>query len=186
MARVILVRHCESESNRAGPEGRGSNSPLSARGRAQAGAVRRTFEDDLARADPSLRGATLISSHLTRAAATADAIGAALGLEATHDPRLGAGETLVGRYDLDDPATLVVVGAEVLSALRERTDAGADPLIVVSHRYPIWALLTVLYGDRGTAIMDALNNLGNGDRLEFDLVGGASPAEPIHRPLALA
>ena len=31
MARVILVRHCESESNRAGPEGGGSNSPLSAR-----------------------------------------------------------------------------------------------------------------------------------------------------------
>src|SRR5580704_6494549 len=118
MARVILVRHCESESNRAGPEGGGSNSPLSARGRIQAEAVRRGFEASLAD-DASLRGATLISSHLTRAADTAAAIGAALGLEATHDPRLGAGETLVGRYDLDDPATLRVVGAEVLAALVE-------------------------------------------------------------------
>ncbi len=182
MVRVILVRHCESESNRAGPEGGGSNSPLSARGRAQAASVRRGFEASLAQ-DPSLRGATLISSHLTRAADTAAAIGAALGLEPTHDPRLGAGETLVGRYDLDDPATLLVVGAEVLAALSERADARADPLIVVSHRYPIWALLTVLYGARGTAIMDALNNLENGDRLEFDLVGRASLADPIHRPL---
>jgi broad specificity phosphatase PhoE len=184
MARVILIRHCESESNRAGPEGGGSNSPLSARGRIQAEAVRRGFEASLAD-DASLRGATLISSHLTRAADTAAAIGVALGLEATHDPRLGAGETLVGRYDLDDPATLRVVGAEVLAALVERADAGADPLIVVSHRYPIWALLTVLYGARGTAIMDALDNLGNGDRLEFEVAGSASPAEPLHRPLAL-
>jgi probable phosphoglycerate mutase len=183
MARVILVRHCESESNRAGPEGGGSNSPLSARGRAQVEAVRQAFEVSLAR-DASLRDATLISSHLTRAADTAAAIGAALGLEAIHDPRLGAGETLVGRYDLDDPATLLVVGAEVLAALSEREDAGADPLIVVSHRYPIWALLTVLYGARGTTIMEQLNNLGNGDRLEFELVGGASPAEPAHQPLA--
>jgi broad specificity phosphatase PhoE len=184
MARVILVRHCESESNRAGPEGGGSNSPLSARGRAQGEAVRQGFEASLAH-DPSLRDATLISSQLTRAADTAAAIGAALGLEATHDPRLGAGETLVGRYDLDDPATLLVVGAEVLAALSERADAGADPLIVVSHRYPIWALLTVLYGARGTAIMDALNNLGNGDRLQFVLAAGASPAEPVHQPLGL-
>ena len=186
MTRVVLVRHCESESNRAGPESGGSNSPLSARGRAQAEAVQRGFDASLARGDASLRDAMLISSHLTRAADTAAAIGAALGLEATHDPRLGAGETLIGRYDLDDPATLLVVGAEVLAALSERADAGADPLIVVSHRYPIWALLTVLYGARGTAIMDALNNLGNGDRLEFELVGGASPAEPVHQPLALA
>jgi broad specificity phosphatase PhoE len=183
MTRVILVRHCESEANRAGPEGGGSNSPLSARGLAQAEAVRRAFED-LARTDAGLRRATLLSSHLARAADTAAMIGAALGLEPAFDPRLGAGETHAGRYDLDDPATLLVVGDQVLAALCER--AGEAPLIVVSHRYPIWALLTVLYGERGTAIMDQLNNLANGDRLEFELVGGASPAEPAHRPLAAA
>jgi broad specificity phosphatase PhoE len=184
MTRVILVRHCESEANRAGPERGGPNAPLSARGRAQAEAVRRCFED-MARVDPSLRAATLVSSHLARAADTAAAIGGALGVPAAHDPRLGAGETLAGRYDLDDPATLLVVGPEVLAALRERADAGADPLVVVSHRYPIWALLTLLYGDRGEAIMDELNNLGNGDRLEFTLIAGASPAEPVHRPLSV-
>ncbi|HTX50240.1 MAG TPA: histidine phosphatase family protein [Caulobacteraceae bacterium] len=182
MARVILVRHCESESNRGGPEGGGSNSPLSVRGREQAEAVREAFASAAAR-DPTLRRSTLICSHLARAVDTAAAIGAALDIVASLDPRLGAGETLVGRYDLDDPATLKIVGAQVLAALSERTHAGADPLVAVSHRYPIWALLTVLYGDRGTAIMDQLNNLGNGDRLELDLIAGASPSEPAHRPL---
>jgi broad specificity phosphatase PhoE len=33
MARVILVRHCESESNQLGDLDGGSNSPLSPRGR---------------------------------------------------------------------------------------------------------------------------------------------------------
>lgn len=183
MARVVLVRHCESESNRAGPAMGAADSPLSARGRAQAQAVRRTFEALAGSMPPST---ALLTSHLRRAADTAAAIGAALGIAARDDPRLGAGETHRERYDLDDPATLSVVGAEVLAALVERTDAGADPLIVVSHRYPIWALLTVLYGARGTAIMDELDNLGNGDRLELELVGGRSPAEPRHYPLALA
>ena len=183
MARVILVRHCESEANRAGPEGGGSDSPLSARGRAQAEPVRCSFE---ALAPRMARGAALVASHLRRATDTAAAIGAALGLEVEREPRLGAGETHRERYDLDDPATLLVVGADVLAALAQRIDAGADPLIIVSHRYAIWALLSVLYGERGTAIMDELDNLGNGDRLELELLAGASPAEPIHTPLALA
>jgi broad specificity phosphatase PhoE len=186
MSRIILVRHCESEANRAGPEGRGSNSPLSARGRAQAEALRRTFIRDLDEGDAALRDATLVSSHLQRAMDTAAAISAALALEPLMDARLGAGETLVGRYDLNDPATLIVVGAEVLAALSERAKAGCEPLIVVSHRYPIWALLTVLYGDRGTRIMEELNNLGNGDRLEFELIDDAASGEPVHRPLILS
>jgi broad specificity phosphatase PhoE len=180
MARVILVRHCESEANRAGPEGGGSNSPLSARGREQARAVHAAFLDR----DPA--EAVLISSPLTRAADTAAAIGRALGVDTEFDPRLGAGEMQAGRFDLDDPASLPIVGSEVLDAMCERIDAGAEVLVVVSHRYPIWGLLTRLFGDRGTAIMDQLNNLGNGDSLEFVLADRTALGEPLHRPLHAA
>ena len=178
MVRVILVRHCESESNRAGPEGGGSNSPLSARGRGQALAVHRAFLAlDLGRA-------TLISSPLARAADTAAAIGQALGAGVELDDRLGAGEMQAARQlDLNDPASLKIVGGEVLQALSERIDRGAGALVAVSHRYPIWAVLTRLFGDRGTEIMDELNNLGNGDSLELALRDGAAEGEPVHRPL---
>ena len=179
MARVILVRHCESEANRAGPEGGGSNSPLSARGREQAVAVRAAF------LDLDLGEAVLISSPLTRAADTAAAIGRALGVEVEFDVRLAAGDVQAGRFDLDDPSTLPIVGGEVLEAMRERIDGGAEVLVVVSHRYPVWALLTRLLGDRGTQIMDELNNLGNGDSLEFVMADGAAQGEPLHRPLKL-
>lgn len=179
MARVILVRHCESESNRAGPEGGGSNSPLSERGRAQAEAVRRTF------AASDLRGARLLSSPLARAMDTAAAIGAAIAAEVEIDARLGAGEMVASRaLDPGDPATLPIIGAEVLEAISERIGAGARTLVVVSHRYPIWALLERLYGARGTELMDELGNLSNGDQLEFVLIGGAAQGEPVHRPLA--
>ncbi|HEY3888772.1 MAG TPA: histidine phosphatase family protein [Caulobacteraceae bacterium] len=177
MARIILVRHCESEANRAGPEGGGSNSPLSTRGREQARAVHAAF---LGR---GLGDAVLISSPLTRAADTAKAIGRAVGVAVEFDVRLGAGEVQADRFDLDDPATLPIVGGEVLDAIAERVDGGAGVLIAVSHRYPIWALLTRLLGDRGTEIMDELNNLANGDSLEFVLADGAAQAEPLHRPL---
>jgi broad specificity phosphatase PhoE len=178
MARVILVRHCESEANRAGPEGGGSNSPLSARGRTQAGAVHRAF---LAQ---NLGEAVLISSPLTRAADTAAAIAQALGVAVAFDARLGAGEMQAARsLDLNDPASLQIVGDEVLAAFSERIDGGAETLVAVSHRYPIWAVLTRLLGERGTEIMDELNNLGNGDSLELTLREGAVDGEPIHRPL---
>jgi len=178
MARVILVRHCESEANRAGPEGGGSNSPLSARGRVQVAAVYGAF---LAQ---DLGEAVLISSPLTRAADTAAAISEALGVDVAFDARLGAGEMQAARdLDLNDPATLRIVGGEVLEAFRERIDDGAATLVAVSHRYPIWAVLTQLYGDRGTEIMDELNNLGNGDSLEIALSGGAADGEPVHQPL---
>jgi broad specificity phosphatase PhoE len=178
MARVILVRHCESESNRVAGLDRKKNSPLSAHGRAQTEAVRAAF------AASGLTGAVLLSSPLARAADTAAAIAQALDVEVEHDERLGAGETWAGqRFNLDDPATLLVVGATVADALAERIDAGAETLIAVSHRYPIWALLVRLYGDRGTDIMDEVQDLANGDWLELTLTGGAALDEPIHRPL---
>ncbi|HLK24578.1 MAG TPA: histidine phosphatase family protein [Caulobacteraceae bacterium] len=181
MARVILVRHCESESNRAGPEGAPLNSPLSALGRAQAEAVRAAF------AAKGPRGALLLSSPLQRATDTAAAISAAIGGGVQLDDRLGAGEMVASRaLDPGDPATLPIVGAEVLAALSERIEAGAQTLVVVSHRYPIWALLEHLYGARGTEIMDQLDNLANGDQLEITLADGRPVGEPTHRPLALA
>jgi broad specificity phosphatase PhoE len=178
MARVILVRHCESESNQTGGLDGGKNSPLSARGRGQADAVAGAFRAS------GLSEVLLLSSPLSRAADTAAAIGQAMGVAAELDIRLSAGETWAGRaFNLDDPATLPVVGAMVMQALADRVAAGATTLVVVSHRYPIWALLTVLYGDHGTAIMDELNNLGNGDRLELALEDGSAQGEPVHRPL---
>jgi broad specificity phosphatase PhoE len=178
MARVIIVRHCESESNRLGGLDGGANSPLSARGRAQADAVGDGFRSS------GLCEVVLMSSPLSRAADTAAAIGQVLGIEAELDIRLSAGETWAGRaFDLDDPATLPVVGAMVMQALADGMAGGATTLVVVSHRYPIWALLTVLYGDHGTAIMDELNNLGNGDRLELVVEGGSAQGEPVHCPL---
>jgi broad specificity phosphatase PhoE len=117
---------------------------------------------------------------------TAAAIGAAIGVTAEVDDRLGAGEMVASRsLDPADPATLPIIGGEVLEALSERVEAGAETLVVVSHRYPIWALLERLYGPRGTEIMDELDNLANGDQLEFVLVDGAALHEPIHRPLAM-
>ncbi len=86
--------------------------------------------------------------------------------------------------DPGDPATLPIVGAEVHAAIVERIAAGAATLVVISHRYPIWALLDRLYGARGTEIMDTLNNLANGDQLEVSLVDGEADGEPLHRPLA--
>jgi len=125
-----------------------------------------------------------VSSPLARAADTAAAISQALGVAVEDDVRLGAGETWAGqRFDLDDPATLLVVGASVADALVERIDAGARTLIAVSHRYPIWALLVRLYGDRGTAIMDEVLDLANGDWLELTIAAGRPLGEPIHRPL---
>jgi len=178
MARVILVRHAESESNRGGGLDGGQNSPLSRRGRAQAAAAGRAF------AGFDARGAALLTSPLDRAVDTAAAIGAAIGAAPIADVRLSAGETWAARaLDLDDPATLPVVGEMVLAALAERIDAGAATIVAVSHRYPIWALLVRLMGDRGTALMDALDNLANGDQLELFLAGDAVVGAPIHRPL---
>ena len=179
MARLILVRHCESESNRAGGLDGGKNSPLSGRGRAQTKAVRRAFEG------LGLDWAVLISSPLARAADTAAVIGQVLNVTVDFDVSLSAGETVVGRkLDLDDPATLDIIGGEMLEALQARMAEGAETLVVVSHRYPIWALLTRLYGQRGTEIMGGLNDLGNGDRLEFVFLDGEAQGEPVHWPLS--
>jgi len=179
MARVILVRHCESESNRGGPDGAVFNAPLSRRGRAQAAVVHRTF------AASGPRGARLLSSPLVRATDTAAAISAAIGADVEIDDRLGAGEMVANRaLDPGDPATLPIIGAEVFNAILERVRTGAETLIVVSHRYPIWALLDRLYGVRGTEIMDELDNLANGDQLEFTLLEGAACGDPVHRALA--
>jgi broad specificity phosphatase PhoE len=178
MARVILVRHCESESNRVAGLDRQKNSPLSARGRTQATAVRAAFSA------AGLTDAVLLSSPLARAADTAAAIADALSVAVEHDARLGAGETWAGQqFVLDDPTTLLIVGATVADALAERIDAGAETLIAVSHRYPIWALLVRLYGDRGTAIMDEVHDLANGDRLELTINASGAWSEPVHRPL---
>lgn len=176
MPRIIVVRHCESEANRGGPEAGGSNSPLSARGRAQAQAVR----EDIA--GLGLIAPVLLSSPLDRAADTARAIDQALGVGVAFDQRLSAGETVMARdLDLTAPATVLAIGAEILQVLAERLDAGVETLVVVGHRYTIWALLTVLLGDIEAA---KAVHLANGDQLDLALENGALVAEPTHRRLA--
>jgi len=176
MVRIIVVRHCESEANRGGPEMGGANSPLSARGRAQALTVSEAI------AGLGLVAPLLLSSPLDRAADTARAIDQALGVGVVFDPRLSAGETVMARdLALTAPTTVLAVGAEILQALAERLDGGAETLVAVGHRYTIWALLTVLLGDIETA---KAVHLANGDHLDFILENGALVAAPTHHRLA--
>lgn len=175
MTHVILVRHCESASNAAGDTLSVRNAPLSPRGREQALTVEATFLD-LAFDHPRL-----ITSPLLRALDTAAAVERALNLTAETDERLSAGESIGTRLDLKAPETLQIIGVEVLAALTERA-AEAGTLIVVSHRYPMWALLTCLTGDGARAIMD---KVANGDRLEFRLSGDRIEGNIEHRPLAV-
>ena len=171
MSRVILVRHCESESNAAGHAMGQGDAPLSARGREQALAVEAMFRG------LAVGGARLVTSPMRRAVSTGEAIARATGLQATTDERLSAGESIGARMDMKAPETLRIIGEEVLGAL---TQHAAAPLIVVSHRYPIWALMTRLLGNEGTMIVDAL---GNGDRLTFELADGAIVGGVRHEAL---
>lgn len=178
MARVIIVRHCESEANRGGPEAGGSNSPLSARGRLQAQAVRSQV------AALELASPVLMSSPLVRAADTAQAIDTALGVGVHFDARLSAGESVMARaMDLMAPETVRTVGKEVMDAVAERLGHGAETLILVAHRYTIWALLSAVLGDAETA---KAVQLKNGDQLEFHLERGRLAGPLTHRPLEVA
>lgn len=175
MPRIIVVRHCESEANRGGPETGGSNSPLSARGRAQAQAVRKDI------AGLGLVAPVLLSSPLDRAADTARAIDEALDVGVAFDERLSAGETVMARaLNPEDPATVRTVGAEIVAALIDRLDEGVETLVIVAHRYSIMALLDALTGDLAGA---RAVQLANGDHLDFILQDGELVGEPTHRRL---
>jgi len=155
---IILVRHGETEANRAGRLLGRSDPPLTDTGERQAQAV--------ADALVSCRAAVVLTSPLRRASTTADRIAEVLGVPAQVDERLveldyGEWEGLgfaelpdgVARRWRDDPG-LTPPGGESLRAVRARVGGLCDELlaqegggtvIAVSHVSPIkaavsWAL----------------------------------------------
>lgn len=85
---LVLLRHGQTDFNAASRMQGHLDSQLTADGRAQAGVV----APEIAKLGPSL----LLSSDLSRAADTADVVGAACGLPVTIDERLR--ETHLGRW----------------------------------------------------------------------------------------
>ncbi|HEV2993964.1 MAG TPA: histidine phosphatase family protein [Acidimicrobiia bacterium] len=156
---IILVRHGETEANRAGLLLGRADPPLTARGVRQAAA--------LARALARVSTPTLITSPLTRAVQTATTIGDATGTTPVVEPRLT--ELDYGAWDerplVELPAdvaaqwradpTFAPPGGESLVALRERVApctaelldrAQDDTVIAVSHVSPIKATILVALG----------------------------------------
>ena len=156
---IVLVRHGETEANRAGLLLGRADPPLTARGARQAAALARV----LARR-PANR---LLTSPLTRAVQTAAAIAEATGASPTVEPRLT--ELDYGDWDehpvADLPGdvaarwradpTFAPPGGESLASLRERVAPCAaelldlvrdETVIAVSHVSPIKATILVALG----------------------------------------
>ncbi|HEV2309868.1 MAG TPA: histidine phosphatase family protein [Acidimicrobiia bacterium] len=156
---IVLVRHGETEANRAGLLLGRADPPLTARGVRQAAALARV----LARRPVS----RLLTSPLTRAVQTAEAIGEATGTSPVVEPRLA--ELDYGEWDgcpvADLPAdvaarwradpTFAPPGGESLVALRERVApcaaelldrVGEGTVVAVSHVSPIKATILVALG----------------------------------------
>lgn len=171
MARVILIRHGESEANRDGRSLGRADSPLTERGRRQVAALGRALADE-----PIGR---VLSSPLRRAADAAAAVAAPHGLEVETcdgliEMEVGELEGLpwaeararfagfLDRWMSDESATLPMPGGESLADVQRRAwpviapffaaarpgeplGAGADPrpatTVVVSHNFVIKTLL---------------------------------------------
>ncbi len=165
---LMLVRHGESEANRAGTFDGYADAVLTDLGRQQATRAAARL------AALSLERVRIVSSPLRRALHTARAIASTLDLELAVDARLLAGEGRPGQSS-------EVAGDEVAAALREGWASGAGTLIAVSHRFPIRGYLQLLYGpDAAARLVDALGN-GDGIEVRFD-ADTALPA--VHRRLA--
>lgn len=167
--RLLFVRHGESVANRAGRLDGYPDAPLTALGRRQAAALAKTL------AALDLSKARLVCSPLKRARATAQAIADAAGLPVAVDSRLLAGE---GRESLE----LGPAGAEVAGAIEDGFASGADPLIAVSHRFPMWAYLATHFGEAAAKAL--MEPVGNGDMLELHLGPAGLPSLRYH-PLAV-
>lgn len=145
---ILLVRHAESTWNAEGRWQGWGDPPLSDRGRAQAEALARRLEGTAPEA--------IVSSDLARAAETARALGAVLGVALRFDPRLRerdlgrwsglTEDEIVARYGDElarfrtrDPElrpgggeSRIAFAARVAPALGELGRAGSR-LIVVTH-----------------------------------------------------
>jgi len=183
MRKVFLIRHCESEANKALLVETRGDSVLTDVGVEQARRRARAL------ADHDLADVTMVASPLARASRTAREIADHHGWEVSHDHRLTEGDLgmLEGlRYDelgqhvpagakwLDAEThggeSEAVVGARMLEALAEALEASSGPLVLVSHGYAISALLQRLGHDVGRP-------LSNGDMYELEI----DEAIAIHR-----
>jgi probable phosphoglycerate mutase len=183
---IFLIRHGETELNVARVL-QPPDTPLSARGQAQAAALAAR----LAGMAAPLRPAALLTSDQPRAAQTAQVLAQACGLEPLPSPLLRErhfGDWRGRAYDELPPDALrseaAPPGGESGPAFRARVDAalvqlldrhaalgGAGPLLVVSHGLLIWDLLA-RHLDRAGAAMPS--HLGNTGLTVFD-------AAPPHR-----
>jgi broad specificity phosphatase PhoE len=163
---LILVRHGESEANRAGTFDGYADAALTELGRRQAtlaGARLAALLMDRVR---------VVSSPLRRAAHTAQAIASTLGTTVRVDSGLVAGEGRPGQ-------SLETAGAEVTETIRAAWADWDGALIAVSHRFPLRAYLQRLYGaDSAASLVDAL---GNGDALEVRFQAEVAHAAIHHR-----
>lgn len=146
MTRALLIRHAESEWNAEGRWQGQADPDLSERGRLDAAAAAESV-------DRSIEG--VVSSDLRRAAATADIIGDALGLEVSREPALR--EIAVGEWSGltsaeveerwpgaierwrrgeaaapggEDPSAFRL---RILDAVRSLAESRTGPLLVVTH-----------------------------------------------------
>lgn len=163
--RLILVRHGESEANRAGTFDGYGDAVLTDLGHRQAAATAAAL------AGRALGPMALMSSPLRRATQTAAAIGAALQLEASLHPELLAGEGQPAGVDLTDPMVIKATGEAALAVVLSALSASPGGLIAVSHRYPLRALLSRVIGLEAAGAM--VEALGNGDTVEMEFQGGA-------------
>ena len=190
---ILLVRHCQSQANADGRlEGRG-DSPLSQAGREQAGRLA-TFM-----ASQDIGPATLIASPLSRARATAEAIGASCGWTPSHDHRIREGEfgwmedmsyadlfrhmderqVSVLDADVHGGESLETVAARCWEALSEALAVTDGALIAVMHGLAIHALVEHRFGHALS-----LARIGNGDVVEIWVEGEDLTDPPAHYPLA--
>lgn len=168
MNRLFLIRHGESEANRAGHLQGYGDAALTDLGRTQAEALAHAARGWAINAD-----ARLVTSPMQRARDTAAPLAKALGLDPHIDARLTAGE---GRVVLD----LAAAGAEIADAVAAHAPPGDSALIFVSHRFPLRAFLSVLYGeDEGAALTNAF---GNGEALEIKTQGAVYARPRRHLP----
>jgi phosphoserine phosphatase len=162
--RLILIRHCETDTNAALRYGGQANVPLNERGRAQA----QMTGARLARTS----AAALYTSDIARAAQTAEIVGAAVGLAPQPLPELR--EIDVGQWEAltpeelyrrfpdhmqafaHDPARLVRAGGESYAQLQQRALTALDTIraaqpgnttaLAVAHGGVIRALLCHVIG----------------------------------------
>jgi alpha-ribazole phosphatase len=166
MARFVLIRHGESVWNGERRIQGNQDPPLSDRGRRQADLLVGGLKDRLPKSV-----AAVYTSPLRRAAETAEAVGAAVGLQVIPEPglremQLGRWEGLTvaeiqaafpGTYErwLADPQTHPAPEGERLEVFARRVTAAFDrmraahpgvELILVSHGGPIKALVCHVLG----------------------------------------